>query len=683
MIKSFIKSFFWLPPLIGVIVYFQALSFGTAWGDDWIIQSDPSSRDFTRMLGGFYQNNIAGVHFMPIFFFQNYLINSICGMDIFPLSFRVYQITIHAIGCLITTMVLFKITKNKLISVLIVSLWTVHPLNVEILTRVGCSTAQLAGGVFCLIFVYCFLQINEMKTIKGKVLFVILGGLFFIAGMCTHEQYFFFPFVVLLINFYLYGKKIFIEKESIYFLIVPMIMIYVVYLIWRFYACGGAIIETSNELIKWTDMGSIKDILFRTFWLAPQILIHYFRLFFWPDFLAESKADWFKVGHSVWDPYSIFCELTVLTLVIGSINLYKKIPLFSIGMAWFFVSMILISQILPLFVMIDEHYCYVSILGIFISLFSLVIYYWKFINPKLLIAFMIPIFCLLTWRTLLYIPSGKSSLTLAIYMAQESPLWNRHALIAKALTLADSMNKVDELPKWLNNNNFEVEINKWFEKYFNLEPDLSFKFGPVQMPYNFYVYRGILKYLYMTNQLTKIPQVMNQAIKVKDNWCGWYEMVTFFKQAKYWEQSWFCLKKAIEKDPYFKYSYNLDFIETVMNTGTFTEAERLVKNYIKIKPRSSYPYLFAGMFYEQFKKHEEALKYFNEGISKDKIASSLDWDVYAYAALFLKLNNMLDKAEETLSIAISVDPLNKELKELKKELIKVKTLQKEHSEMSL
>lgn len=431
--KDFFKSFFWLPAIVGFLIYFQSLWFGSAWGDDHIIV-DPIGKDFRLMLGGFTKS-ITANHFFPFSFLQCFLISTLFGKNAFPFGFHLYQLLLHFISCILAVLVLFKITKNKLISVLIVLLWTVHPLNVEILTRLGCAPVQVPGAAFCLAFIYFFLKTIEVETFSKKAIFSILGILFFLMSLTTYEQYILFPFMVCLIILLLRGKEVLYKKEYIYFLYLPIAFIYVFYILWRYLACGGSLFYSGDEFISWTEVGSLKDILFRAIWLAPQLVVHYFRLFFWPDFLAESKADWYKVGASVFSPYSLFCQGVVVSLLFAAVLLWKKLPVFCLGIFWFFITMLPVLQIIPVFSIVDEHYCYLAIIGIFISLFSFVVYYSKHTSRKILLLLVLPIFCLLTWRTLLYIPTMKNSFSRELYYAKEAPQWIRPQRLAVVLSL--------------------------------------------------------------------------------------------------------------------------------------------------------------------------------------------------------------------------------------------------------
>ena len=662
--KEYIKSGLWIPALIGLLVYCQSIWFGTAWGDDQLVIS-PISKDFNLMLKIFYDNSsVPGLHFCPVYFLQCYLINLLFGDKAFPFGFHLYQVVMNVIACVLATLLLYEITKNRLMSILIVALWVVHPLNVEILTRLGSGPAQLAAGVFCLAFMLSFLRLRKVNGFAGRVVSTALGILFFLAMMTTHEQYIFMPLVLLLIYFYLEGRKIFQDKKYIYFLVLPLMMIYPMYLMWRYYACGGVLYETSDELIKWTEMGSVRDVLFRAYWLAPQILMHYFRLFLWPDYLGESKADWFKVGSSIWDPYSMFCQLVIVGIIISGVVLYRRNPIYSIGVTWFLLTMILVSQVAPLFVMIDEHYCYISMLGILLMLFSVIIKNLEKINKNILLISVVLIFGLLLWRTELYIPKGNNLITNIVAIAKYSPPWVKVLHMDEALRLARSINKLNELPEWTNRKAIFEEADKWLKRYLYVEPDLSYKFGPMQVYVNFNLYKRLYEYLYQRGRLQELNTLINQSIKVKNDSFSIHQSAQFLSDKGQWEQALIFLEKAIQLNPDNADLYGKELLEIALYGNKYYEVEGLIKRYIQLKLKSSHPYLYAGLFYRLFSENKEALTFFQEAISEDKEISIHHKHSYLEAANVFIENNLLDKARETLNIVSIIDPNDQELKQL-------------------
>ena len=654
--KKIKNLYFLIPTIIFLSVYCKSIFFGAVWGDDPMVISPPC-RDLNLMLKTFYNNsNYSGVHYLPFFYFQYFLVNKIFGNNAYPFGFHVYLLLAQSLVCIFATLVFYRITKSKLFSVMVVAFWVMHPVNLQMSTRV-LVPGGVMGFALCLAFIYLNLKVLEEEPKKLQWFYLIIGNLFFLMALMTGEYYILYPILLYLMCLCLKGKAL-INKRYLY-LIIPLVVVIPIYFFLRFMACGGNILNpsVSSELLSWTEVGGIRDMLFRAVWLSPQLIVHYFKLIFWPFGLIDSKAEWYEVGNSVWSLYSLFSQLFAISLILSIYFMYKKIPLYSIGIIWFFLSIVLVIQIFPLFTIVGMRYVYVPSMGLMLAFFSLVFNSLNK-NKQSLLLLMIPVFIFLVGRTIYYLPSSKDHLTQWIYCAKEAPLWNRHLYYAKALDLAQAEKREKELPVWLNEETFEKSVNEWLDKYLNIESGLAIKYGPMQMAYNFYSIRGIFKFLFYTGQTEKLNKVMKIALRVNDGWIGWYEIAKFLHDVQRWEESWETLKIAIKKIPEFKHSYDLKFIETAIQAGKTNEAEQVVRNYISLNKNFSYPYLVAGQLYLKQGKTQDALNSFRMAIQKDKkISVNEDFFYLTAVSLFID-NNFLNEAKQVLAIILSYDPFN-------------------------
>lgn len=659
-IVSFLKSFLWLPSLIGFLVYFQSLFFSSTWDDDYIVIT-PEAKDFNFMLRGFYEN-LPGHHFFPFSFFQCYLINKIFGDNALPFGFHVYSLLLQTITCLIVTLIFYKLTNSKLISILAISLWTVHPINVETVTRLGCIPAQLPSATFCLLSLLFLLKGIECNN-HERIFHITLCIFFYLVSVTTYEQYIFFPIVALLLVCARLKSRDRTTNKTLTYLSILFFLVILSYALWRYLASGGNLFETSNELFKWNEVGTFKDIAFRAFWLAPQLLVHYLRLFFWPNFLSEAQADWFKVGNPEWGFYSLGCQLFVFILLLLAIILYKKNSLFSIGVFWFLIFMIPVIQIFPLFTMVDEHYCYLSTLGLLLSLSSLVTSHLNKLNSRLIIILFFPVFCLLTWRTLIYLPNHKDKFAQVVSMALHSPQWTKPAYIYEALTKANVLHRTHELPQSINKVTLEKEEIKWLKGNLNANPDLSLKYGPMQNYNKYGTYSFFFKILYFHKRYDLLEILVRQALAVKCDTIGFYNYAQFLREVGEYKKSYDALKKAIELNPMFDYSYPL-IILLAKETGKLSDVEKIIKKYITLKPKSSYPYLLAGSLYVMLNREEIAAGYFKDAINSGKSVSINHKNLYWLAVECFINNQMYPDAIQTAKIILSFNPFDEKTKKI-------------------
>ena len=659
------RLYFLIPSVAFVLLYWQSIFFGAAFPDDPLVIA-PIAQDFKLMLKTFYDNSkMPGVHFTPVSTLQCFLINKVFGENAYPFGFHLYQFIAQTLVCLLATILFYKLTRSRLISVLIVSLWTVHPINLQQITRLLCGSG-IAGFAFFLIFLLCFLQVKETHRPSLRLILVLLGSLFFLLAILTVETFFFLPLVLYLIYFYLEGVKIFKSREYLY-LFVPL-AIYPIYFLWRYFACGGSLSETSDELIRWTEIGSVKDILFRAFWLCPQLLVHYFKLFLFSNSPIDTKAEWYMLGETVWSPYSFFCQLLIFSVITAAIFLFKKIPLFSIGILWFFLSIFLMIQIIPLFSIVAVRYFYVSSLGLFLSVFSVVLYYKKYLSPKILVIIVLPIFLMFSYKTLYYLPSSKDKLTQSIWMAKEAPPFIKVLYMNLVVDEARESNRIGEIPDWISPDSIGEKFEEWVKSYLNMKPNLSNKFGPIQMCYNYNLYKLLMKHLYVSNRFNEMNVLMNQAVEVKNDSYGWIQLASFLKDIGQWGLAWNALRKTIELNPKHRFLYGEVFLVIAKNVNKFEEAEHLAKNYVLLNPRIAYPDLFLGTLYAEFNKENEALQSFKEGIKGDKIPSTSNKKLYLAVSDIFKYYKMFNEAKEALKIVISFDPFDLTVKQKLKEL---------------
>ncbi len=630
------KQFYYLIPVfLYLIIYYPSIFFEGVWGDDQFVTSY-IARDLSLVIKSFYNNTAiaGGVHYFPLFYLQCYLINKIFGGIAYPFGFHLYQYILQAIVCLLATVLINKITGKKLLSVLVVSIWVVHPINVQNFTRLLLGPGLVAGTAFIFACMIMYLNAN-----------ILLGSLFLFLSLLCCEVQFLLPLILFFV--FIIKKEFLFKRFKVLFL--TLFFVYSIYIILRTIAASNNLVEPANDLIKWTDTGGIGDILFRAIWLSPQLIMHYLKLFFFPYELMDSRVEWYKVGNSVFSVYSLFSQLVVLGLIILAFLTRKKIPIFSIGILWFFISYVLVIQIIPLFSIVSARYCYTPYLGLILALIATVEKFKNIMPKKILISSVATVFLFLTLRTFYYFPSYKDPLIYHIYCTKEAPLWNKPKYLIETYNIAKSENKIHELPLWINKKAIHESMEQWLKEYLNIKPDLSTKFGPMQMAYNFDVFRIVFKGLYEMGRLSELSIAIDTALKIYNRWLGWHEVALFFTKINAWQDAWKLVKKSVSFNPGFELSYNMKFVEIAVKANKTSEAEELINNYIKIKTMSSHPYLFAGYFFDQVGLTTKATRYFKLGISSDKTITQTPY-LYRYAVDFFEKNKMPEDAKEALKI---------------------------------
>lgn len=659
----FDRFYFLIPALIFAIIYFSSIFYGEAWEDDPFLNT-PSMKNFNLVLKTFYDKTFfaGGVHYIPLYYFQAFCIHKIFGLNAYPFGFHLYEYLLQILVCIVSSFVVFCLTKNKLISVLVITFWTLHPINLQTFTRILCGVGFIAPLLFVLVFILGYLKLMDFKEGLGKNLVIVISNLFLLGSFLNAESSLITGLIIFYIYFCFQGKKILVKSN--WHLLIPIFIVYPLYFLIRSLVSGGGdFVEPNNDLSVWTERGSIKEMLFRGLWLCPQLFVHYFKLFFYPFGLVDTAAEWYKVGNSLWSSYSLFCQVFIFSLIVFAIIFSRKYPLFSIGIVWFFLSFLLTIQIIPLFSIVALRYCYIPTLGLLLSIFSLFIYSPK-INLKKSIFIFIPILIFLITKTVYYLPSSKNYLNQYIYRANEAPDWNKQTYIAKVIEEAKKNKQENLLPKGFSEDDLIQALENWIKKYSVINHDLSIKYGPMQMTYNFYAYRGILKYLYYFNRGSELNLILNNILKVKNDWMAWVEIGNFLALANRWDDAWKSYVNAISMNPNYGALYNIDFIEIAYRANKFDKAKEILDNYIKLKPNQSTPYFIMGHLMMKFNFNDEGIKYFKTAIDSSKRPDPKESFSYITAAKLFIQKNDLANARRSLQILLSYNPFNEEAKNI-------------------
>ena len=145
--------------------------------------------------------------------------------------------------------------------------------------------------------------------------------------------------------------------------------------------------------------------------------------------------------------------------------------------------------------------------------------------------------------------SGKDFLSQEVYLTSQALPWNRVKYMAEALLRARSMKRENELPKWISSKEFDSETNNWLDKNLDMKADLSVKYGPYQMTYNYNIFRLVLRTLYFSKNIDNLKKALSLALSIKNDWYGRYEISRFFYEIGEYNIAWQFLQEAMTLNP--------------------------------------------------------------------------------------------------------------------------------------
>lgn len=291
-----------------------------------------------------------------------------------PFGYHLHSLVVHLISTLFVYLVVTKILKNSFAGFIAALLFGLHPIHTESITYIAASM-EMTGAAFFFASFYFYLKG------KGKSTFYFLSVLFAFLAFFTYEMTLTLPVLIVLYESIL-GKRELSRKEGIKNY-VPYFVLAGFYFIVRFLIGVG--IDRGDYLgysFYQTQLAMVK-VWVKYIWLLinpTQIsYIHNIEDGF-ESFMTYHSNIQSILSQSIFD-LDILASIGVLAgLLFITIKFWKKQPIISFSILWFFISLLPVAYIFPQGIAIAEKYLYISSFG-FILLVTYLIFN-QFSKPK-------------------------------------------------------------------------------------------------------------------------------------------------------------------------------------------------------------------------------------------------------------------------------------------------------------
>lgn len=534
-----------------------------------------------------------------------------------PLGYHIINIMFHFLNGALVFLLLRTLLKSKSFwpAFLASLLFIVHPVNSEAVIYISCRST-LMSSFFFLFGLVSYIK-WDYKALDKKYFFSLTA---FVLGILTKEIMIVFPLILLSYDF-LFRRHLFKDIKSIikpYFL---FFLVSLLYLLLRHHLIG----TFTNVTLR---RGVYENILTQL-----HVSIFYFKLFFFPFNLCIGR--FFLTVTSFLKPAVLQSFLIIVCLFSLSFSAYKKFPLFSFAIFWYFLNL-LPKFIANLSLMAAEHHLYLPGIGIFMVI--AVVFkrlYYLLEKKKLLlkkIAFFIfilifSLFCFLTFRR-------------TTIWRNEYSLWKNN--IKHSPLAWGAYNNLGLIV--LNEGKFE-EANGYFLEALAGSEKLPAKALQVSLHTN------LAKMHLMQENFTLAEKEIMQAMAINPQVAEVHNNLGLVYVAKGLRE------KEIEE---FKLAIALDhsLIEAYINLGVSywrqdksELAIKTLKQGIKINPDYAKPYLVLAKIYDKLRNTSGALRLRNQAMGL------LAVDANDYYALGIQYGKLGDKAAiEPFKKAIQLEP---------------------------
>lgn len=362
-----------------VVSYSNTLFSNFLWDDTALITKNPYIRSF-KFLPNFFTQDIWNIgpqtmisgYYRPLLaasFTLDYLI-----WHTNPFGYHLTNLIFHSLASILVFVLAQMLFKETVISFFSALLFSVHPIHTEAVSFISGRV-----DVICLVFFLSSLVLFLHYLSNKKFIFYLFSLICFFVSLLVKEMAITLPFVVLAVDYLILSrqdiKKVF---KNLLGLHLGFFAVAALYLLMRTLFVGWSFFKLKP--FHASNFTSGTTALWHLF-TAIKILTYYLRLLIFPYGL---KADYvFAAANFLFEPAVVLGIIVLLSLLFIAIINRKNNPMFSFSIAWFFITVLPVSNLIPSGNIFAERFMYMPSVGFAIAIGFLFSRLRK-MNPRLL-----------------------------------------------------------------------------------------------------------------------------------------------------------------------------------------------------------------------------------------------------------------------------------------------------------
>jgi tetratricopeptide (TPR) repeat protein len=349
-----------LPAALGVVVYLNTLSNGFVFDDMMTIVHNEYIKDLGKNFPAFFNLDYfkiaqVEVSYRPIATLSYFLIYALFGLN--PLAFHLASLLLHISNVIGVYVLMDMIQHNKKTSLIAALVFACHPVLTEAVNCISYNEDLLATFFYLLALVLYI----KAATIKNPfdLLLYFFSLASFLAALLSKEMAITLPAIILLYD--LTGRETekkdgFIKqavatfnRQKFYYLAFALVAIF--YLVLRF-----KILVNPQGAFAISRAGLFERILF-----LPDHLFDYIKLVLLPfDLNAEYS---FAYPDRFFELSNLFSFIVVTAITVGSFFIYRYSKGIFLGIWWFMITLLPVSNLVEIHNPIAERYLYLPLIG--------------------------------------------------------------------------------------------------------------------------------------------------------------------------------------------------------------------------------------------------------------------------------------------------------------------------------
>ncbi|MBI4037378.1 tetratricopeptide repeat protein [Candidatus Daviesbacteria bacterium] len=352
--------------ILTVLPYLNILPNQYAYDDNAFIlewQETKSLENTPLLLQGEVPKGHQGVYrpLRGVFYALSY---KLWGAD--PIGYHVQAILVHLLTTLVIYLIVIQMTKKNLLAFFTAVLFGTHPVHTEAISFTTASFDTI-GLLFAFLSFYFYLKANS----GGKrIIYHLASILYMTLAFFTYEVTLIIP--LLIVSYDVICKKLLLQalakKLRLYsFYFIPLL----IYIYIRFFVVH--IISRADYIIGWdffiaafvANFEIYSKYLFLLLFPKDLTIIHNVTNYLFQFFIKLDDIQNLIVG--------LLQVIVIFVILLIAFKVRKKNPLISFGTTWFFISVLIVSNIIPQGALMAERYLYLASFG-----FSLISAYFLY-----------------------------------------------------------------------------------------------------------------------------------------------------------------------------------------------------------------------------------------------------------------------------------------------------------------
>ena len=399
--------------IVGIIIYANSF-YGEFQFDDGVHIVQQNKFNDLSLYSKF--SSWTKVNDRPLAYFTLALNKVINGSNVFGYHF--FNLIVHLLTSILvyffsllllsqkTVQTIKIIGKEKLIALFVALIFLSHPIQTQAVTYIVQRMTSLSA-LFYLASAFFFVN-GRLSQVKGElyikfVLFYILTVFTAIASLLSKQIAVTLPLTFLLIEFFFVWNGE--GKRNNKFLLSGIILMAVLFL---GIIVGGFLPKETEEISR-----------YEYFITQLRVIVKYVQLLILP--ISQNLDYDFVMSTSIWGIDVLISAFVVISLLISIFTFYRKYPLIAFGLAWFFITLLVESSVIPIRDVIFEHRLYLPMFGFAIILIIALLEILNKIKLQRLIVVLSAIITVYSCLTIIRNTVWKTKLSLWYDVVQKSP----------------------------------------------------------------------------------------------------------------------------------------------------------------------------------------------------------------------------------------------------------------------